>query len=49
MPDYEIFDLGNVSLQAGATLRGAKLAYKTYGSLNSAKDNVIIKHFALTL
>ena len=33
--DYEIFDLGNVVLQGGATLRNAKLAYKTYGTLNA--------------
>ncbi len=42
MTDYEIFDLGNVVLQSGATLRGAKLAYKTYGALNSARDNAIV-------
>ena len=42
MADYEIFDLGNPALQSGATLRGAKLAYKTYGTLNSARDNVIV-------
>jgi homoserine O-acetyltransferase len=42
MPDYEIFHLGDVVLQSGATLRDAKLAYQTYGSLNSAKDNVIV-------
>ena len=29
--DYEIFDLGDVTLQGGATLRDAKLAYKTFG------------------
>ncbi|GAC1452828.1 MAG: hypothetical protein PVSMB8_11960 [Vulcanimicrobiaceae bacterium] len=40
--DYEIFDLGNVRLQRGATLRDAKLAYKTYGELNAAKDNVVV-------
>lgn len=27
--DYEVFDLGDVTLQHGATLRDAKLAYKT--------------------
>ncbi len=42
MADYEIFDLGNPVLQSGATLRGAKLAYKTYGTLNGAKDNAIV-------
>lgn len=42
MADYEIFELGNPVLQSGATLRGAKLAYKTYGTLNIAKDNAIV-------
>lgn len=42
MPDYEMFDLGNVVLQSGATLRDAKLAYKTFGTLSATKDNVIV-------
>jgi homoserine O-acetyltransferase len=42
MPDYETFELGNIVLQSGATLRGAKLAFKTFGQLNAAKDNVIV-------
>ena len=42
MPGYEICELGNVVLQSGLTLRPAKLAYKTYGQLNSARDNVIV-------
>ena len=29
-------------MQSGATLRGAWLAYETYGELNAAKDNVIV-------
>jgi homoserine O-acetyltransferase/O-succinyltransferase len=40
--DYEIFDLGNVRLQRGATLRDCKLAYKTFGKLSAAKDNAIV-------
>jgi len=40
--DYEIHDLGDVVLQRGATLRGCKLAYKTFGTLSPAKDNVIV-------
>lgn len=40
--DYEIFELGDVALLKGATLRGAKLAYKTYGKLNADKSNVIV-------
>lgn len=43
MSDYEIFDLGDAALQKGATLRDAKLAYKTYGTLNARKDNVILQ------
>ena len=42
MMDYQTFDLGNLVLQSGATLRGAWLAYETYGELNAAKDNVIV-------
>ncbi len=42
MADYEIFELGEVILQSGLTLRQAKLAYKTYGELNLARDNVIV-------
>ena len=37
--DYEIFELGNIVLQRGATLRDAKLAYKTHGTLNADKSN----------
>ncbi|MCY2936034.1 MAG: alpha/beta fold hydrolase [Planctomycetota bacterium] len=42
MPDYEIFELGNAVLQSGATIRNAKLAYKTFGTLSAGKDNVIV-------
>ncbi len=40
--DYEVFELGEWGLQGGATLRGAWIAYKTYGALNAAKDNVVV-------
>lgn len=40
--DYEIFDCGNVTLQSGAMIRDCKLAYKTFGTLNAKKDNVIV-------
>jgi homoserine O-acetyltransferase len=40
--DYEIFELGDFVLQGGATLRGCQLAYKTFGTLSPAKDNVIV-------
>jgi homoserine O-acetyltransferase/O-succinyltransferase len=42
MTDYQIFEAGDVVLQRGATLRNCKLAYKTFGTLNAAKDNVIV-------
>jgi homoserine O-acetyltransferase len=40
--DFETYDLGNFTLESGATLRGAKIAYKTYGTLSEAKDNAIV-------
>jgi homoserine O-acetyltransferase len=40
--DYEIYDLGDFELQSGATIRDAKLAYKTYGRLNEDKSNAIV-------
>lgn len=40
--DHDIFELGDVALQRGATLRSAKLAYKTYGTLNAQKSNAIV-------
>ena len=40
--DYQIFEAGDVTLQSGLTYRGARLAYKTYGTLNSARDNAIV-------
>jgi homoserine O-acetyltransferase/O-succinyltransferase len=42
MNDYEVFDLDDVVLRKGATLRDAKLAYKTYGTLNADKSNTIV-------
>jgi homoserine O-acetyltransferase len=40
--DTPIYDLGDLALQSGETLPDAKLAYKTYGELNPAKDNVVV-------
>ena len=42
MSGCEIYQLGDVVLQCGVTLRQAKLAYKTYGTLNAARDNVVV-------
>ncbi|WP_411379749.1 alpha/beta fold hydrolase [Pseudomonas sp. MPB26] len=39
---YEVFELGDIQLQSGRRLREARLAYKTYGRLNDAKNNVIV-------
>ena len=38
----ENYELGDVVLQSGLTLRGARLAYKTFGVLNANRDNVIV-------
>ena len=40
--DFAIFELGEFELQRGATLRDCRLAYKTFGELNSARDNAIV-------
>ena len=42
MTDYQMFELGDVVLQSKATLRKAKMAYKTFGTLNAKKDNAIV-------
>ncbi len=42
MPNFDVFSLGDVVLQSGSTLWQARLAYKTYGSLNAARDNVVL-------
>jgi homoserine O-acetyltransferase len=42
MSDYQIFEAGDVVLQSGLTYRGARLAYKTHGTLNAAKSNVVV-------
>lgn len=42
MADFETFALGDFVLQSGATLWQAKLAYKTYGTLNAARDNAVL-------
>jgi homoserine O-acetyltransferase len=37
-----VFELGDWPLQSGAVLRDARLAYHVQGSLNAARDNLII-------
>lgn len=40
--NFQIFELGNLVLENGETLRGAKLAYRTFGTLNADKSNAIL-------
>lgn len=40
--DYNLFQIGDVTLQSGMKLKDAFLAYKTYGERNPEKDNVIV-------
>jgi homoserine O-acetyltransferase len=37
-----VFDLGDVTLQSGEVMPGAKLVWKSYGTLSAARDNVIL-------
>jgi homoserine O-acetyltransferase len=41
-PGEGVFDLGDLVLHSGATLRNAKLAYKTHGRLAADKGNVVV-------
>lgn len=36
------FELGNLALQSGATLRDAELCFCTFGQLNAARNNVVV-------
>lgn len=40
--EFELFELGDLLLESGETLRGAKLAYRTFGKLNDDKSNAIL-------
>ncbi len=42
MKNYQTFRLSNFELQCGAVLPQFFLAYKTYGELNRARDNVVV-------
>ena len=43
-----VFEAGDVLLTSGVRLPGVQLVYKTYGTLNAARDNVIVAptHYA---
>lgn len=40
--DYSTFHAGDVVLQSGRTFPAMQIAYKTFGTLNAAKSNVIV-------
>ena len=42
MPDHSVYEIGDIELQSGQVLHSAFLAYKTYGTLDAAKSNVIV-------
>ena len=39
---YDVHEFADFTLACGETLRPARVAYKTYGTLNAAKDNAIV-------
>ena len=39
---YQLYDVGDFDLEDGGRIPGLQLAYATYGTLNDAKDNVIL-------
>lgn len=40
--DFALYDLGNLILESGETLRDARLAYRTFGRLNAEKSNAVL-------
>ena len=49
MPELRYFDVPNFALQRSSVLPTARLAYRTLGALNQAKDNAILVTTGLTL
>lgn len=41
-PDHDLLRLGDLRLRSGDTLPDARLAYRTWGRLNGARDNCIV-------
>ena len=39
---YELYDVGNLVLEEGGTIRNCQLAYAAFGTLNAAKDNAVL-------
>ncbi len=42
MTDHQVFELGDLTLQSGARLPGARIVYTTYGTLNGERSNAIL-------
>ncbi|MFC6881004.1 MULTISPECIES: alpha/beta fold hydrolase [Actinomadura] len=42
MGDHQVFELGDFTVECGATLRGARLAFQTYGELAPDRGNAIV-------
>ena len=40
--DRGVFELGDLAVERGGTIRNARLAWQTHGTLNAARDNVIV-------
>ena len=40
--DHEVFALGRETLQSGVVLDDARLAWRSFGTLSAAKDNVVV-------
>ncbi len=37
-----VFELGDLAVERGGVIRGARLAWQTHGTLNAARDNVVV-------
>lgn len=48
LPDQKIVTIPTFTLESGVTLYNVPVAYKSYGSLSSGRDNVIVVCHALT-
>jgi homoserine O-acetyltransferase/O-succinyltransferase len=40
--EHELYELGDLQLEEGETLRNCKLAYRTFGTLNASRSNMIL-------
>lgn len=40
--DYNVFEISDFTLECGITLRPARVAYKTFGTLNADRSNAIV-------